>query len=54
MGSLSGTVGLVRETGFDGVKEPGVLKGAAGRLSGCERGKLVMLLMLVVVVGGLY
>jgi len=54
MGSLSGTVGLVRETGWDGLKKPGVMEGGAGRLSRLERRNLVMLLMLVVVVGGLW
>lgn len=46
MGSLTGTIGRVRETGVDGVKKPGVLGNGAGRRCGLGEG-----IWLVLVVG---
>jgi len=48
-GSLTGTVGLVRETGFNGIQKPGVLQGAAGRVYGVGLGMMLTMVMGVIV-----
>jgi len=52
LGGLTGTVGLIRETGFDGLRKPGVLEGGAERMCmpsygmwlGMATGTLIMVL----------